>query len=253
MIFTGQLLPPITESAGIGYRDAGTQMLGGSRTVQHWNVPDEQNLAKRALREGSVDVLLVSPHMLLPDEGIDNFAKLGVEKNPNLRVLVQASWPGRDGNLGPFKNGMRNAMTIAELQKERTGYETTWLKSLETQVNSLNATLGRIAVYIVPVGNAVFALRERIAQGTAPGLHKQTDLFRDDLGHPLPPLAALVTYCHFAAVHGRSPIGLPVPASLKSVPHANEMNALLQELAWHAVSTYPLSGVKATTADARKS
>ena len=84
MIFTGKLLPPMTEAAGIGYRDAGTQMLGGSRTLQHWNVPDEQNLAKKALREGSVDVLLVSPHMLLPDEGIDNFAKLGVEKNPNL-------------------------------------------------------------------------------------------------------------------------------------------------------------------------
>ena len=118
MIFTGQLLPPITESAGIGYRDAGTQMVGGSRTLQHWNVPDEQNLAKRALREGSVDVLLVSPHMLLPDEGIDNFAKLGVEKNPNLRVLVQASWPARDGNLGTFKNEMRNTVTVADLREQ---------------------------------------------------------------------------------------------------------------------------------------
>jgi len=101
------------------------------------------------------------------------------------------------------------------------------------------------AVRIVPVGRAVFALRERVAQGTAPGIAKQSDLFRDDLGHPQPPLAALVTYCHFAAIYGRSPVGLPVPATLKSLADAGAMNRLLQELAWQAVISYPLSGVRA--------
>lgn len=245
MIFTGQQLPPMAEAAGIAYRDAGTQMIGGSRTLQHWNVPDDRNLAKKALREGAVDVLLLSPYLLLPDEGIDNFTKLGLEKNPKLRVLVQASWPSRDGNLGPFKNEMRDKATLADLKTMRDSYETTWLKSLEKQVNALNTDVGKPAVRIVPVGRAVFALRERVAQGTAPGIAKQSDLFRDDLGHPQPPLAALVTYCHFAAVYGRSPVGLPVPATLKSWPEAGAMNRLLQELAWQAVISYPLSGVRA--------
>lgn len=245
MIFTGQFLPPLAESAGIGYRDAGTQMLGGSRTLQHWNVPDEQNLAKRALREGSVDVLLVSPHLLLPDEGIDRFTKLGLEKNPDLRVLVQASWPARDGNLiGAFSNESRSAMSVADLHRLREGYETSWFKSLEDQVRKLNATVGKPAVAIVPVANAVFALRERVAEGAAPGIRKQAELFRDDLGHPQPPLATLVTYCHFAAIYGRSPVGLPVPASMKSMPQAEKLNAMLQEIAWQAVSTYSSSGVK---------
>jgi len=249
MIFTGQLLPPLAEAAGIAYQDAGTQMLGGSRTLQHWNVPDGQNLAKKALQAGTVDVLLVSPHLLLPDEGIDDFTKLGLEKNPKLRVLVQASWPTRDGNLvGTFKNEMRNAVSVADLQQQRAAYEAMWLRSLEEQVRRLNATLGRPVVSIVPVGKAVFALRERIAQGAAPGLHQQTELFKDDLGHPLPPLAALVTYCHFAALYGRSPVGLPVPASLKSLPRADELNSLLQDLAWRAVSTYAPSGVNAAPA-----
>lgn len=97
MIFTATMLPKMTEEAGIGYQDAGRQIIGGSRTLQHWEVPDDQNLAKKALSESSVDVLTLSPHMLLPDEGIDNFTKLGLEKNPKLRVLVQASWPARDG------------------------------------------------------------------------------------------------------------------------------------------------------------
>lgn len=244
MIFTGEQLPPMAEAAGIAYRDAGTQMIGGSRTLQHWKVPDDRNLAKQALREGGVDVLLLSPHLLLPDEGIDNFTKLGLEKNPNLQVQVQASWPSRDGSLGPFKNQLRDTATVADLKAMRDGYETTWLKSLEKQVNTLNAGVGRSAVRIVPVSQAVFALRERVAQGTVPGIAKQSDLFRDNLGHPQPPLAALVSYCHFAAVYGRSPVGLPVPATLKSLPDAEAMNRLLQELAWQAVISYPLSGVR---------
>jgi len=44
---------------------------------------------------------------LLPDEGIDNFTKLGLEENPDLRALVQASWPGSDGHWNGCKNEQR--------------------------------------------------------------------------------------------------------------------------------------------------
>ena len=101
-------------------------------------------------------------------------------------------------------------------------------------------------MFIVPVSNAVFALRERVAEGRAPGLTRQTDLFSDALGHPRPPLAVLVTYCHFAAIYGRSPVGLPVPAALKDNPEADALNQLLQQLAWEAVTAHPMSGVRLT-------
>jgi hypothetical protein len=245
MIFTASMLPKMTEAAGIGYQDAGRQMIGGSRTLQHWEVPDEKNLAKRVLREGSVDVLTVSPHMLLPDEGIDHFTKLGLEKNPNLRVLVQASWPARDGNLtGDFHNALRNEATVESLHKMREMQREQWNTKLEAQVNALNAAAGKEAVHIVPVGDAVCALRECVIAGKAPGIAKQADLFKDDLGHPMPALSVLVTYCHFVAIHQRSPVGLPVPPALKDAPQAAELNALLQRLAWEAVTHYPMSGVK---------
>ena len=63
---------------------------------------------------------------------------------------------------------------------------------------------------MVPVGQAVLALRQKIAAGSAPGLAKQTDLFTDSIGHARPPLAVLVAYCYFAEIYGRSPVGLPV-------------------------------------------
>ncbi len=245
MIFTATMLPKMAEAAGIGYEDAGRQMIGGSRTLQHWEVPDDQNLAKTALRDGSVDVLTVSPHMLLPDEGIDHFTKLGLEKNPKLRVLVQASWPARDGNLtGEFHNAMRNDATVESLRKLQDLQREQWLKQLEAQVMALNTAVGQEAVHIVPVGDAVFALRERVIEGKAPGIAKQADLFKDDLGHPMPALSVLVSYCHFAAIYQRSPVGLPVPAALKDAPQSVELNALLQQLAWDAVTRYAMSGVK---------
>ena len=249
MIFTAKLLPRLAEAANFGYASAGQQMLGGSRVIQHWNLPDERNVAKAALREGKVDVLTLSPHMLLPDEGIDNFTKLGVEKNPDLRVFVQASWPGFDGQTpGTFKNEDRNSATVESLRAIRASLRERWNTALEAQVRALNAAVGRETVHIIPVGDAVFALREHIANGTAPGLTQQTDLFRDPIGHPREPLAALVCYCHFAAITGRSPVGLPVPAELQKLPHAAELNTLLEQLAWNAVSAYPLSGVKAAEA-----
>jgi hypothetical protein len=251
MIFTAKLLPPVAKAADFPYAAAGQQMIGGSRVIQHWNLPDEKNFAKAALREGRVDVLTLSPHRLLPDEGIDNFTKLGLEKNPDLRVLVQASWPGFDGVLIGFRNEQRDSATLESLAALRKGAREQWLAPLEAQVRALNLSVGHEAVHIVPVSDAVFALREHIARGDAPGLTKQTDLFRDDIGHPREPLAALVTYCHFAAIAGRSPVGLPVPAELQKFAHAAELNTLLEQLAWNAVTAYPLSGVKAAAEGAK--
>ena len=252
MIFTSRSLPTVAQAAGFPYSAAGQQMIGGSRVIQHWTLPDDKNMAKAALREGRVDVLTLSPHRLLPDEGIDNFTRLGLEKNPNLRVIVQASWPGFDGVwTGQFRNAQRDSATVASIAEMRRGFREQWLTAMEAQVGSLNKSVGRDVVHILPVFDAVFALRERIAKGTAPGLTKQTDLFRDDIGHPREPLAALVTYCHFAAISGRSPVGLPVPAELQRLPRAAELNTLLEQLAWDAVTAYPLSGVKVEAAAGR--
>jgi hypothetical protein len=244
MIFTAQLLPPLAQAAHLPYVSAGSQMLGGSRVIQHWDLPDERNPAKTALRNGRVDVLTLSPHVLLPDPGIDPFAKLGLAANPRLRVLVQASWPARDGVKDrAFHNVQRNASTVASLRRMQEAHRKLWLDKLEAQVRALNQALGRDAVFIIPVSDAVFALRERIAEGKAPGLTEQTDLFLDDLGHPQLPLAELVTYCHFAAIYQRSPVGLPVPEKLQGHAQAPELNRLLQQLAWDAVKNHPLGGV----------
>lgn len=243
-MYIAKLLPGMARAAGIAnFALAGQQGRGGSTVLQHWQLPDEKAKAKAALRAGTVDALTLSPNLLMPDPGIGNYTRLGLEKNPRLRVYVQESWIPRDGtkDAKQFRKEQRDQTPLAAM---RTAHMA-WLRPLEAQVRALNQSVGREAVFIVPACDAVYALRERVAAGKVPGIKSQVELFRDALGHPTEPIAVLNAYCHFAAIFGRDPAGLPVPASLQARPHAEELNRLLQQLAWDAVTAHPMSGVKA--------
>lgn len=223
----------------------GLSSIGGSRVIQHWDRPDAQNVAKMTLRGGKVDVLTLAP-IHLPDDGIEKFVKLALETNPNIRVTVQEFWLPFDiydttFKLRPTKVD-HDAPTAEELRKLHAPY----FKTMDEHVRELNKKEGKTAVYVVPVGQAVIALREKIIAGAAPGLTKQSDLFTDPIGHATAPLQALGAYCHYAVIYRRSPIGLPMPAILAKANKPNwdeKLNRLLQELAWEAVIQHPLSGV----------
>lgn len=249
-VFVPGLLEKMAKAAGIrGHEQVGLSAIGGSRVIQHWDVPDARNKAKAALRTGKVDVLTLSP-IYPPDAGIDNFARLALEHNPYVRVTVQDSWLPFEIYDPTFTKRPakvdHNASTVAELRKRHEPY----FRSMDDYVRAVNKKLGRQVVFVVPAGQAVLALREKILAGQAPGLKKQSDLFIDAIGHPMPPLQVLVTYCQFAVVYGRSPVGLPPPAIMTPAgdrSEAEKLNRLLQELAWDAVTHEPLSGVGAAS------
>ena len=163
-----------------------------------------------------------------------------------------------------------NATDLAILREKQARY----LHDLDQYVHGINQGLGKDIVFVVPVGQAALALREKIAAGKAPGLKMQWDLFRDPWGHAQPPLTVLSGYYHFAMIYRRSPVGLTVPKDLvryrritsdvalrkmgwrpspEEVAKAErltekeqgDLNRLLQELAWDAVTNHPLSGIKA--------
>ena len=241
------LIAEIAKSAEIkDHVVAGVSMIGGSRANQHFAVPDEKNKAKALLKEGKIDVLTLSC-MSTPDDGIGSFAKLAVEHNPNVRVTLQELWLPDDH--WPFDPAHRihkspedfNSTTMDELKKQNEAY----CKAMEDTVKAVNASVGKVAVFLVPDVLATLALREKIIAGTAPGLQKQSDLFGDGWGHPKAPLALLSAYCHYSVIYRRSPVGLPIPPSSAKAGIKDEaLNKLLQELAWGAVSHYPMSGVK---------
>jgi 6-phosphogluconolactonase len=247
-VFVPGILNDMVTSAGIqGHVPVGLSSIGGSRVIQHWDVPEEKNKAKEALRTGNVDVLTLSP-IHLPDEGIENFTKLALEYNPRVRVTIQEFWLPFDIYETTFKQRPTKVDHNAPAAGELRDLHAPYFKSMDEHVNELNKQLGRTVLYVVPVGQAVIALREKIIAGQAPGLTQQEDLFTDAIGHAKPPLQALVAYCHFAVIYRRSPVGLSMPAILSNANNPNwdaKLNRLLQELAWDAVTQHPLSGVKA--------
>ena len=249
-VFVYPMLEEMAKSAGIEkHESVGISRIGGSRVIQHWTVPDEKNDAKTALRAGKVDVLTLSP-IWFPDAGMENFARLAFEHNPNVRVLVQEYWLPNDTYepiypLDTRKKVDHNATNLTELRKSNDAY----CRDIEEHVRGLNKTLGKDAVFVVPVGEASVILREKIIAGQAPGLKAQWDLFRDNWGHAKPALMVLSGYCHFAVVYRRSPVGLPIPLALKQDKGIDEkdkepLNRLLQEIAWQAVSHHPLTGIQ---------
>ena len=251
-MFLPEMLREMAQSAGIkGHTQVAAQSIGGSRVIQHWDVADEKNKVKPALRSGEVDVLTLSP-IYLPDQGIENFVRLAAEHSDDVRVTLQLFWLPYDVYDVNYQKKRpapvdRNTRTVADLHKENAAY----FASFEEHAKDLNKQLGRPVVFLVPVGQAVIALRAKIIAGEAPGLQSQEDLFTDAIGHASPPLKALTAYCHYAVIYRRSPVGLPVPAVLKK-PNADDdmtettaaLNRLLQELAWQAALAHPLSGVE---------
>ncbi len=245
------MLAEMAEKAGItGHQKVALSSIGGSQVIQHWNVADEKNQIKPALIASKADVLTLSP-IYLPDEGIENFVKLGLEHNPNLRITVQEFWLPFDEQAlwasrakGEKPTVDRDAKTIAQLRDEHASY----FKAMDDHVRALNAKFGKPAVFVVPAGQAVLALREKVIKGEVPGSAKQSELFTDPIGHPRDHIKVLATYCHFAVIYGRSPVGLPAPAAIAKLPEAEKLNRLLQEIAWDAVTQHPLSGIKAPAA-----
>lgn len=239
-------LAETAKAAGINdHQLAGQQSLGGSRTLQHWNLPEGRNKAKQALTKGDVDIFTMSP-IQFPDPGIENFVKLGLEHNPKMRFTVQVSWGGWDADNQTFPRGSTRTVDRNKTPEQLKKLFADNIKAAETQADEINKKVGKKVVFLVPSAQATIMLRTKIYNKEMPGLTSQGELFSDPISHPTPPLQVLNAYLHFAVIYGKSPVGLPMPGVLKRAGKEawnDKMNQALQELAWETVTHYPYSGV----------
>jgi hypothetical protein len=247
-MFVPRNVEQLVTAAGIqGHKLVGTQGIGGSRVIQHWDLEEAKNKARPALTTGEVDLFTMAAHVAIPDEGITRFVELGLKHNPEVRFLVQASWfpfdvPEPDQRIRD--NAQRDNAKIADLQAAVDN----WRKKLETQVDDLNRQHGKRAVFIVPVGDAVVKLRALVADGKYPGVARQSELFRDPIGHGFAHIQWLASYCNFAAIYHLTPQGLKL--TIDGVDEAQQ--AILQKIAWETVSAYPYAGISNTPAASGK-
>jgi len=250
-------LAEMVKAYGMKDHTASVQRMGFSRTQQFWDQPEAQSQAKQALKTGAIDAFVMSP-MDMPDKGVEEFVKLGLQDNPKMRFFVQNNWAGFNNDGQKARESMQLMMsgklkkwdetTVEDLKTLNTECE----EAFEAQVKEINERVGRTAVFIIPTSQANSELRARIIRKEFPGLDRQSQLFTDQIGHPAVPQVVLNAYLHFATIYGRSPVGLPMPSLLEKAnnPKWDEsFNKALQQLAWKTVVNYPPSGVKSPDED----
>ena len=128
----------------------GMSSIGGSKVIQHWDMPDDKNKAKEALKTGKVDVLTLSP-IFFPDAGIENFTTLALEHNKDIRIIVQPIWLRWDIYEPTTKRPAKvdhNAITGEELRKRHAVY----FKEMDDYIRDLNKKQGKTVLYDGPRG-----------------------------------------------------------------------------------------------------
>jgi len=254
----GPLAALAAERGKAGHQSLAVQMIGGSTPMQHWKqgADDEsKNIAKVALAKGGVDVFTMSPNARMPEEGIDLFGDLVIKTNPNARILVQNSWSPWDGTAATASVGGTGKSTFTNDDHNKADIATIdgWLKTFEAkdgylehmraQLAGINKRANKSMAYIVPSAVSVYTLRKEIIKGAVPGIKSQSEIFRDSMGHPNTPVVNVVTYTWYAAMYRESPIGLQALVDAND-PNSAKRELLLQQIAWNAVVSEPMSGVK---------
>jgi hypothetical protein len=246
-------LARLAKEAGFeGQRKLALQMIGNSTVAQHWARGGGDNIVKKTLRAGGVDVLTLAPHRQMPEQAIDQFADLACQYNPNIRILAQISWSAWDATStngtkpdgSRFRNEDHDALTRQDLNGRVSAASENYAVRLRKQLAGINERFGRSIGYVVPVSQGVIQLRLAVLDGKIPGVAKQSDLFGDAMGHPSRKnsyLANLAEYIWFATMYGKSPVGLKAFVKEGDADSA-KIQRLLQEIALEVVTKEPMSG-----------
>src|SRR5262249_10998425 len=146
-VFVPGILADLAKKADIkDHVQVGMSSIGGSRVIQHWDVAEEKNKAKEALKSGKIDVLTLSP-IFLPDPGIENFPRLGLEHKRATRIAVQPIWLRWDIHEPTMKRPEKvdhDAITGEELRRRHEPY----FKEMDEHIRELNKKQGKNMLYL---------------------------------------------------------------------------------------------------------
>ena len=244
-----RMLEQVALEAGRDHAYA-VQIINGANLQWQWNnsASAEGEDARAVLPQGNHDVLVITEavpldnHLTWSDteEFAGRFHALAVDANPDVRVFLYETWhcilsgtstgcDWDDGDDVPWR--------------ERLTQDAARWQGIADHVN---ANHEGPEMRIIPAGQAMAVLHDRIAEGGVYGLDDISQIFLDDIH-----LTAIGNYfvamVHYASIYRRSPVGLPVQTTDRwETPYEAPLEPLawsLQEIAWEVVSGDPAYGV----------
>ena len=97
-------------------------------------------------------------------------------------------------------------------------------------------------VLMIPAGDVLYELDQRMKAGKVPGFHGAGDLYKDYI-HLTDVGWYAVRYTFYATLYREDPRGLPEDLAA-TPPVTKELAAIVQDAVWTVVSQHPLAGVK---------
>jgi hypothetical protein len=224
----------------------GRQMIPGAPLEWLWDHPADGFVQPpygpptNALPYYPWDTLSLQPFdRLMPSD--TNFASLfinlGMPHNADMQVYIYSRWP-RQSNFMPDYDGCwlasYNGGWGFQLET-RDFFEKVLLGLRSVWSNRLNKT-----VLMVPVGEAIYNLNQKVKAGRVPGFTSIAQLYADGI-HFNDTGAYLVGCVYYSTLFKENPIGLPsAPYNLAA---AAPIVGIIQTTAWETVAHHPYSGV----------
>ncbi|MEM9190533.1 MAG: hypothetical protein AAGF12_15215, partial [Myxococcota bacterium] len=228
----------IADSMGVRH-DIAEQVINGAPLRANWNESGgAEGIDGRAvLPTGRFDVLVMTEALPLdtnvefnePHLYAGNFLDLAQRANPSAVAYIYETW--HEYTLPDFR---------AKLDQDFA----TWVSIADRMEQSRPGQ----QVLVVPAGQAMAALYDRIQAGGMPGLRQISDIFRDDI-HMNDAGNYFVALVQFATIYRRSPVGATrnVRGEFgETYATPNDATArAMQELVWDTVLRVPRAGVAA--------
>ena len=118
-----------------------------------------------------------------------------------------------------------------------------YFQELTDQLNATDLGLEK-DILLVPVGDVLYALDERMRAGDVPGIDSVLDLYEDTQHLTLGAGYFIAGTTFYATIYGDNPLGLSIPTSAQSAV-TPELAAIVQRVVWDVVAGHPYSGVAA--------
>lgn len=223
--------------------------------------PTYQVAYDKGLREGKIDALILTDSVPrggkeLEDESVDyltRFAKFAKEANPDITIYYYETWHCNES--GTEKGCAYDTASPTRTLKWRERLDAD--RAMWERIVDKAAEASGARILIIPAGQGMARLADAIERGEVPGFKTARDLFTDDI-HVTPYANYFIACLHYAALTGRSPVGLAydikdrwgrgywtVPDWTGKLWPAPDPAAVrkMQEIAWETVAGHPRTGV----------
>lgn len=175
---------------------------------------------------------------------IQNYVNIAKNRSPNVQFYIYMRWPRTPNSKLPT-----DATLTADTWNSL--YTQTWSPSVFNSNESKdyfqrlltavrNGTSLNKPFLIIPVGEVMYQLNNKMKNGQVSGYNEIWQVYRD--GIHLNNVGSYIVACTFySTVYKADPRGLTVPSQYATI--SSSLATIIQNTVWEVVSTYPYSGV----------